>query len=358
MQSQLIDVALGLALTFVVLSVLVSAVQEYIAGLLSSRATQLEKGIKCLLFGQTDPKSEEERKFINELFRHPLLFNLSQGERLASYLPPGNFSKALIEVAGTRFREGGRTAEGVRDLASAVNSDSWRKLLAPLEAEAKGDIERLRREIEIQYGQMMDRVSGWYKRRAQWFMLLYGFLLAATLNVDAIELTTRLWRDPVIRASMVASATELSKSASAETGQIKKILDESKELQNLPIGWPTKWSNSEKPACSQPRSILFSLFGWLITALAASMGAPFWFDIIGKLVRLRSSGLAPERPPEPKSEPPGSPSSGKGSAAASAPSMPPQSQEELGNRNAIISMVAERHKDDESYRPVSKEERW
>jgi hypothetical protein len=31
-------------------------------------------------------------------------------------------------------------------------------------------------------------------------------------------------------------------------------------------------------------------FGWLITAVAVTLGAPFWFDLLGKLVKLRGSG--------------------------------------------------------------------
>ncbi|HRI22224.1 MAG TPA: hypothetical protein PLA68_14780, partial [Panacibacter sp.] len=34
---------------------------------------------------------------------------------------------------------------------------------------------------------------------------------------------------------------------------------------------------------------LKSIFGWLITALALSLGAPFWFDLLNKLMKLRSS---------------------------------------------------------------------
>jgi hypothetical protein len=33
-----------------------------------------------------------------------------------------------------------------------------------------------------------------------------------------------------------------------------------------------------------------TLFGWLITALAITLGAPFWFDLLAKLVSLRGAG--------------------------------------------------------------------
>ena len=348
MQNQIIDVAIGLALAFMVVSVLVSAVQEFLAGLLDSRSAQLEKGIKCLLFGNTDPQNPDEKKFIEDLFQHPLLFNLSPGKRMASYLPANNFAKALVEVASARYREAGRTMEGVRDLANAVNSDSWKQLLAPLEAEAKGNIELLRHELENQYHQMMDRVSGWYKRRAQWFMLLYGFLLAAMLNVDALELTSRLWSDPIARAAVVASASELAKQPNANSQQFEKTFGEMKDLQSLPIGWPTKWADDNAGSSgSKSKYILFSFVGWFITALAASLGAPFWFDAIGKLVKLKSAGATPERSTKTKSE----------AATAAAVAMPP-AQEPVDNRNAIVDLYAQKHNTDNSYRPITAEERW
>jgi hypothetical protein len=36
-----------------------------------------------------------------------------------------------------------------------------------------------------------------------------------------------------------------------------------------------------------------SLLGWSITALAAMLGAPFWFDMLGKLIKVRGSGSRP-----------------------------------------------------------------
>jgi len=46
------------------------------------------------------------------------------------------------------------------------------------------------------------------------------------------------------------------------------------------------------------------LLGWLITASAMSLGAPFWFDILKRFVSIRSAGKAPEEAPlKPKEVP-------------------------------------------------------
>jgi hypothetical protein len=39
---------------------------------------------------------------------------------------------------------------------------------------------------------------------------------------------------------------------------------------------------------------LIMIGGWLLTALACTLGAPFWFDALSKLVKLRASGAKPD----------------------------------------------------------------
>jgi hypothetical protein len=84
------------------------------------------------------------------------------------------------------------------------------------------------------------------------------------------------------------------------------------ELQRAgqPIGWTAAaWPGYIGEPCVKDgrpctamervtdRDTLFNLpialLGWIITALACTLGAPFWFDALGKLVKLRSSGEPP-----------------------------------------------------------------
>jgi len=66
-------------------------------------------------------------------------------------------------------------------------------------------------------------------------------------------------------------------------------------------GLPIGWSPIAKPAVA-PNGLpwldtVLMPVGWLITALACTLGAPFWFDALGKLVKLRGSGSRPEGTP-------------------------------------------------------------
>jgi hypothetical protein len=46
----------------------------------------------------------------------------------------------------------------------------------------------------------------------------------------------------------------------------------------------------------------FHVFGWLLTALAISLGAPFWFDMLNKFIVVRSTVKPKEKSPEEKSK--------------------------------------------------------
>jgi hypothetical protein len=60
----------------------------------------------------------------------------------------------------------------------------------------------------------------------------------------------------------------------------------------LPIGWVNGGFGST------------TLFGWLVTALSATLGAPFWFDLLNRFVNVRASGKAPEEEPKSPKEVP------------------------------------------------------
>jgi hypothetical protein len=46
-------------------------------------------------------------------------------------------------------------------------------------------------------------------------------------------------------------------------------------------------------ALNNPGAALVKLLGWLMTALAALFGAPFWFDTLQRFVSLRGTGDPP-----------------------------------------------------------------
>jgi hypothetical protein len=61
------------------------------------------------------------------------------------------------------------------------------------------------------------------------------------------------------------------------------------------------------------------ILGWLITAIAATLGAPFWFDVLNKIMVIRSTVKPHEKSPEEASEDRQPARSSRGAAAPAAP---------------------------------------
>jgi hypothetical protein len=57
----------------------------------------------------------------------------------------------------------------------------------------------------------------------------------------------------------------------------------------LPLGWRHSFTDYVIAARANPFSIPRTLLGWIITAIALSLGAPFWFDTLNKFMVVRST---------------------------------------------------------------------
>jgi hypothetical protein len=89
-------------------------------------------------------------------------------------------------------------------------------------------------------------------------------------------------REPVERSTAVP--VQLVPDADALYAQVEEQLRKT----SLPIGW------DEPPWKHDWKQLLLSILGCLLTALAGSLGAPFWFDLLKKVANLRGSGPKPE----------------------------------------------------------------
>lgn len=196
-----------------------------------------------------------------------------------------------------------------------------------------------RESVESWFDNGTERLSGWYKRHAQKMSLVIGVAVAIVLNADTLALTQTLWREPVVRQTLVAQAEAFAQGN--EDGIRPMTSDELAALQlqfttlNVPIGWvgtplPADSSGgvsmldgSQKRCTLLPKSpvdyyglkvgnqcypiinapapndltgILIKLFGLLVSGMAAAQGAPFWFDILKKTINIRTSGSNPSEP--------------------------------------------------------------
>jgi len=168
--------------------------------------------------------------------------------------------------------------------------------LKTLAESAAGSIEALRDEIEGWFRQGMDSVSGWYKRWTQAVQFGLALLLAASVNVDVIRIAEALQADSQLRHTTATQAVEFSRNQGTEQPNATTAESEAHykdalaklNATTLPMGWE---GNSVEYFRQHPTWVVF---GWLIAALAASFGAPFWFDLLKRVANLRGSEPNPE----------------------------------------------------------------
>jgi len=81
-------------------------------------------------------------------------------------------------------------------------------------------------------------------------------------------------------------STDLNTAADAVDGVVKL---------GVPMGWPKAADDPRHVSFGSWRDGLHAVVGWTLTIIAMALGAPFWFDTLSRLSRLRSSGK-PETP--------------------------------------------------------------
>jgi hypothetical protein len=163
--------------------------------------------------------------------------------------------------------------------------------------DAENDREKLLRAFEGWFNGVMARMTGWYKRKVQWFILGFALLLTIAFNVDSIAIAGNLYRDGGTRQAVAAAA--IAQSTAKTPDQTDDAIRSARSL-SIPIGWVL---HREEPSIKTydgrhvPRRFgdwFVKILGMFLTVGALSFGAPFWFDVLGKLANLRNNGQKPE----------------------------------------------------------------
>jgi hypothetical protein len=291
-----------------------------------------------------------------EFYDHPLIKFLGEGKHNSkpAYITKATFSKVLIDMLRGKDVKPGDDTKVLIQKAFDEQKTNWGNVkiseqtlsyLKSIWADSNGDIEKFRRLIENWFDETMDRASDWYKQHIQILLFFIGLAVAVVFNVDTIKIVDKLEKDPKLREQIVQQADVFMKAhpdldkeifkqkagidslqaklsqkgiSKAVTDSLRSLkTDDSLELvksenlkakadslvehatllvksdihdvhHSLGLEWESYPCNSCLFVC-----ILKSLLGWIITALALSLGAPFWFDLLNKLMKLRGAVATP-----------------------------------------------------------------
>jgi hypothetical protein len=297
--SVVLEVAAGLTVIFLVLSVACTAIRESIEAWMKMRSVMLERAVRELL------QDHKGVGLTQDLFRHPLINGLYLGRykpedltgnqrmpwhnSLPTYIPSANFARALLDLV---LRNPGEdralplSVESLRRSVDSIESPAVQRVMRIALDHGNERMEDIQAFLESWYDSAMERASGWYRRRTQLIVLLIGITMSVALNVDTVQVAKVLYQDNSLRQSLVARADLMSANPRQENASPSAVL---KELQatGLPIGWSADYFQGSLGEVL--KRLVYSLPGWLLTAFSISLGAPFWFDILNRVTNVRST---------------------------------------------------------------------
>lgn len=358
--SEALEVAVGMAFLFLFVSIICTAVKEWLEGVFKWRAMDLERALRALL-------ADADGSLTSLLLRHPLLdslfaghydpkqlrsswltpgkrslhMRLSQRRHLPSYIPAAQFATALIDSvlrgpmpdadAGADSPPATLSADALRQRALALASPHLQRVVLTALDHSAGDLALVRANIEQWFNGSMDRASGWYKRRTQAILFMLGLGTAVVMNIDALHVMQRLILDKTFREVVVKQAAGVEDpQAGAASPSRQRMVDAKHALRDvgMPVGWRDWTAPPDQPAVTGITASLplplqlcapiegsacerrqwsgagwwLVIAGWLVTAFAVMLGAPFWFDLLNKFMVIRSTVKPHEKSQEEASE--------------------------------------------------------
>jgi len=240
---------------------------------------------------------------VRYFYEHPIVYSLSKPNSLPGYIPNNDFTVALIDLldkAGRDVKGGKKTASdkitmtNIKKGIASLKGPLGERLKA-LEHSAQinskktnADIEDFRDAVSTWFDDTMDRGKTWYKRKMQRIGIICGVILAIALNADTISISNALWHNAVLRDSLSQAAE-----ASAQQGAAPDSEQAQQQLEDLmDLGLPLGWAAASVPTTAG--GWVSKSIGLLLTGFAISQGSQLWFDLMNRLINLRSSGLKPE----------------------------------------------------------------
>ncbi len=294
----MLQVVIGLIFVLLLLSLLATTMMELVASAFGLRGRNLEKALRNML-ASTDADDQLVEAFKNNSLYKQLSYKYGTKRYSPSYLSDRSFQSILMDIIleGEGFD---RLEEKIQQLPD----HDLKNVLQQFVREAEHDVEAFKGKVRTWYNDVMDRASGWYKRYTQKILVSMGFFIAIVFNADTLAIYERLESDPETLQQVLTLAEDyvngkdgleiappsLSPEFNQSLAKLEDMVNNQIESVKSPLG--LGWKNVVWSEVTWYDALL-KLLGWSVTALAVSLGAPFWFDLLRKLVNIRSSGNKP-----------------------------------------------------------------
>lgn len=301
--SPLADTALGLVVVWFAAASLCSGVVEVIASALGFRAKHLWRSIARLLddSGTADEPGVAAADALR-LAKSPGTGTLES--------PLYEFIDALPGITHESIKRVGNVdpASAAEALATLDKSRNFKKtqlgkLVSRLPSTITQDTERMREWLERWLNGHLDTVSKNYRRNVRWWSALFALAIVLGGGLDTIGLAERLYNQPAERTLLIAEANRVvrdgtdeqnacddSSRTSPDTGvSARPTFDQRLECAQARADALTglKVSSWQDPPSGKCAWLWFSI-GILLSWVAVLAGAPFWFDVLKRLMGTRA----------------------------------------------------------------------
>jgi hypothetical protein len=277
---ELVETCVALAMLYALLSVVASALKEALEVMAQRRKKNFKAAIEELL-GFDGAKSFLEHPRIRPITSKIGDVDSTHSRHWPTYIDPATFSAVVMDIvqkkANSQLAKALQWANGAADAQIAL--------------------------AEKIYAERMERLTGSFKRNAQGWLLGLGLVLAVIVDADTVQMARQLTTDAPARAALVKLAENTTNAAAVEAlcGKLKPLEPSSSnelakpsallECVRLQTPEVLGWSDRKLQAAQSMGLLgwIGKLIGYALTAIAISLGAAFWFDLIGKVANIRAT---------------------------------------------------------------------
>ena len=292
----ILTVVVGIVFVLLLLSLLATTIMELLASFFHLRGRNLTKALRNMLASSDEGEQMLQSFKSNSLYKH-----LSQQYSRTSQGPPSYMDSTTFQSILFDIILKGEGVDKLKEKIDTLPDEDLKNVLNQLLRDAD-QLDQFKASIEKWYNDVMDRASGWYKRYTQKILIGVGVLIALIFNADTFSIYQRLASDPAALEQVVALAESyvqtqeetlvrpVDPSFEESLSALQGLVDT--EINNIRSPLGLGWDHMDFSTYSI-YDWLAKILGYTVTALAISLGAPFWFDLLRKMVNIRSSGNKP-----------------------------------------------------------------
>ncbi len=293
----ILTVIIGIVFILLLLSLLATTVMELLASFLHLRGRNLVKALRNMLASSDTTEQLLQDFKNNSLFKHISQQYSRSTQGPPSYMDGETFQSILFDIILK-----GEDVDKLKEKIDELPDEDLRNVLNQLLRDSENELDGFKNKIIKWFNDVMDRSSGWYKRYTQKILIAVGVIIALVFNADTFAIYEHLSTDAESLDRVVQLAESYVEVQGEELSQpqnrtfdeslddLETLIDQQINEVKSPLG--LGWENADF-SHYEFYDWLAKIMGYIVTALAISLGAPFWFDLLRKIVNIRSSGDKP-----------------------------------------------------------------